>query len=265
MAEGFVVGGLYTREQIADRIALPPGRRGGSWSTGYDEWDGAFFVFANIGNPGRTGHDYPNRWNGKELIWYGKSRTRLGQRQIDRLVSNTVPVHFFWRTKDRAPFTYAGIGTALTASEGTPVEVVWTFGDQAAKISSVPEKSAPRWRHGPPPVKGSASVTRVDGPTDVYLLRLEGSVGALIEMPPDCVCIKVGMTNDVTRRLVELNAGFPPGSSVHWRLEKSSRAEDARSAYQLEGSILEQLRIAKRWIGGEFAIVPEKSLLTIIP
>lgn len=55
MAGEFIVGDQYTREQVAE-LELPASRRAsGTWMTGYDQWDGAIFIFANVGVAGRTG------------------------------------------------------------------------------------------------------------------------------------------------------------------------------------------------------------------
>ena len=97
--------------------------------TGYDEWNGEYFVFCNIGIAGRSGHDYANRWDGKELVWFAKGRNRLGQREIEELVSGEFPVHLFWRAADRAPFAYAGIAHAAEVYDESPVRIVWAFDD----------------------------------------------------------------------------------------------------------------------------------------
>jgi hypothetical protein len=81
MAEStFSVGHRYTREAVADLIALPSNRRkGGTWVTGYTRYNNEIFIFCNVGVPGRTGHDYPNRWLGKKLVWFGKTHASADQ------------------------------------------------------------------------------------------------------------------------------------------------------------------------------------------
>src|SRR5688500_12468718 len=96
----FSVGALYRREDVADRIGLGLRERGGNWLTGYTRVGGEFFVFANVGVAGRTGHDYANRWDGKRLIWFGKTATTRSQREVTDLLSGTFPVHVFWRARD---------------------------------------------------------------------------------------------------------------------------------------------------------------------
>lgn len=68
----FDVGTQYTRAHILDILGVPEGRRGGDWATGYTRFTDELYVFCNVGSAGRTGHDYPNRWDGKQLIWSAK-------------------------------------------------------------------------------------------------------------------------------------------------------------------------------------------------
>lgn len=258
---GFLVGDQYTRDEIAERIGMPVDRRkGGAWATGYDEWEGQAFVFVNVGGAGRTGHNYGNRWSGKDLIWFGKTGSRRGQPQIDRLISNTMSVHIFWRGQDRSPFTYAGSGRATSANSGTPVEVVWTFEQAedfpAMKASAGGVAGETTYRRGPPPFVGEATVVRSDGETEVYLMRLEGPVGAMVDLPEGHHVIKIGMSSNVHARLAQLNLGFPPGSKVKWNVTRTLRFPNGADAFSVEGQCLEELRRAGFWTGGEFAIVP---------
>jgi len=52
----FNVGATYTKKQIYAILDVPDGKRGGIWDTGYAQFEGNFYLFANIGIPGRTGH-----------------------------------------------------------------------------------------------------------------------------------------------------------------------------------------------------------------
>lgn len=266
VASSFTIGEHYSREEVAEVIGLPANlREGGTWMTGYSEWQGSAYVFTNVGIAGRTGHDYANRWVGKELIWFGKTISRRGQPQIDRMISNTIPVHVFWRGKDRAPFTYAGNATAVEASGDKPVQVIWAFPNTApGRVVAAAEQSEPKWRRGPPPTAGTSKLTKADGATDVYVMRLEGPVEAFLDIPEGHAVIKVGMSNNVQRRLDELNCGFPPGSAIKWRLVDKRTLADGNSAWEFEGVCLEGLRLRGEWIGGEFAVVCEALLKTLL-
>jgi hypothetical protein len=256
---GFVAGSTYTREQVAEIIGLPEDhRRGGPWATGYARWKSQIFIFCNVGVPGRTGHDYPNRWEDKSLVWYGKTQSKLGQPLIDTMVSGSEPVHIFWRAQDRAPFTYAGLAAALDVKATVPVEVTWTFEspfDDHLDGDDV-KTSRLRWRRGPPPTPGEKVSVFADAPTSIYVFRLSGPVSAILpKLEDDRFAIKVGMSQDPRRRLVELNSGFFPGSLMKWELIYCREYPDGKSAFAAENKWLEHLRLNYLWVGGEFAIL----------
>lgn len=262
MPSHFVVGEPYTREEIAEKIGMPADRRrGGNWATGYDKWAGEFFVFCNIGIAGRSGHDYANRWDGKALHWFAKNGSRLGQPVIDEMIARNAQVQIFWRGKDRAAFTYAGRATALTVYDQSPVAVVWSFesDEQQFEVGSQASEgttAAPAFRRGPPPSPGERTVEIPDGETMLYLMQLEGDCHSILPtLTDEHIIIKVGISNSPSRRVTELNQGFPPGSKIGWRLLRHRRFESGMGAFLVESECLEQLRNAGQWIGGEFAVV----------
>lgn len=53
--------------------------------------------------------------------------------------------------------------------------------------------------------------------------------------------MKVGRTNDTTRRLSELNSGLPPGADLRWTLAYIERSPDSNAAHQAEQRILASL------------------------
>jgi hypothetical protein len=123
----FEIGTTYTREGIQDLLGVPAKRRGGNWNTGYTRYEGAVYVFCNIGIAGRTGHDYPNRWDDDQLIWYGKNGSKVHQPLMKAIISGAVATHVFWRTEEYGAFTYAGIGRRVRTRATSPVEVRWGF------------------------------------------------------------------------------------------------------------------------------------------
>ena len=264
----FVVGNTYTRDQVADLIQMPLDRRGGNWNTGYDRWNDDFYLFCNVGAAGRTGHDYPNHWNGKFLIWYGKTGSKLTQPQIQSMLSGENQVHVFWRAKDRSPFTYAGEGKVHNVQETVPVQITWHFEQdpsQSKPFTSSPlavrETNAPQFRRGPAPFQGEKTTFISDKPTFVYLMRLCGPISVVFpHLKNNHWIIKVGKSANVERRRRELNNGFPHGCTISWEIEAKRLYETDNDAFAAESELLEELRRKKYWLDGEFAMVPETDL-----
>lgn len=266
MPTRFTFAETYSRAQVADLIGMPKERQGGNWMTGYDEWNGEYFVFCNIGVAGRSGHDYANRWDGKELAWFAKGRTRLGQREIEELVSGNFPVHVFWRAADRTPFAYAGIARAAEIYDESPVRIVWTFDDVGRLARQNRNLSpSPVFRRGPAPVGGQRTVDVRDAETTLYLMLLEGDCRALFpDLKPDESLIKVGISNSTSRRRSELNGGFPPGAAVAWTILREKAFESGAAAYAVESRCLQHLIERKQWIGGEFGRIGSDALSQLI-
>jgi 5-methylcytosine-specific restriction enzyme A len=76
---------------------------------------------------GRTGHDYPNRWDGDDLIWYGTTGSKLEHPSIQYMISGQGKVFVFFRSSDRNPFQYAGLGSVKETTASVPVEIAWEF------------------------------------------------------------------------------------------------------------------------------------------
>jgi hypothetical protein len=246
---------------------------GGNWATGYAGHGDEVFVFCNIGVAGRTGHDYPNRWIDDALDWFGKTGSTPDQPMISAMVTGAVVTHVFWRGRDRAPFTYAGVGVAEGVWGERPAEVLWRF-DETAQLASVATggslplapntAAAAAFRHGPPPSFGFKQMLAEDGECRVYLMVLEGAVDALFPaLAPTTTnrsIVKVGISRDPQRRQRELNASFPKGAAARWALRKTRTFATVGTAYNAEGVLLERLSDSHRWISGEFAIVANDDL-----
>lgn len=139
----------YTRADIFKDLGIEPAPIGGSWFTGYTQHQGEHYIFANVGVPGRTGHNYENVWEGADLRWRGKTGSRLGQPVIEAMTERDARVHVFTRDDDRKPFTYCGLARAKKkedGSEGSPVTVVWEFPTEEILPEEV--SSPTRYREG---------------------------------------------------------------------------------------------------------------------
>jgi hypothetical protein len=130
----FIVGQQYTRQDVQMALAVPEAQQNGNWDTGYNFFDGQIYVFANVGEAGRTGHNYDNRWEGDRLVWYGKTGSRLHQPLMQKIVTGQVETHVFWRRRARDRFIYAGIGRAEVTRDTSPAEITWAF-DHPNEIS----------------------------------------------------------------------------------------------------------------------------------
>lgn len=264
--ETFVVGANYTRDQIAELIGYPiEKRRGGDWATGYTKFESSYFVFCNVGEAGRTGHDYPNRWDGRDLIWFGKSRTRIDQPQVQEMVGGEFDVLIFWRASDRAAFTFAGLARALEVEDNSPVEVLWSFDALEPTPDDVAAKPHPTFNRGPRPSPGERHSTVFDGPCSTYLMVLDGlSADVACAGEPGSIVIKVGLSNEPQRRLRQLNAGFPPRASFGWKIKTTRSFASFDEAFDAESRLLEAIRERGHWIGGEFAALPASDLSYIL-
>lgn len=123
----FQVGEKYTRRDIYRVIGISEDTKGGNWDTGYNQYKGDWFIFCNIGVPGRTGHDYGNVQIGDLLVWYGKTNTRIHNPSIQSLIDPSNSVYLFAREHNDNPFTYLGIAKAKSVENSTPVKVTWQF------------------------------------------------------------------------------------------------------------------------------------------
>lgn len=123
----FTPGNLYRRKDVYKIIGIPETTKGGNWDTGYTRYKNDFFIFCNVGVPGRTGHNYGNRFIGEDLLWFGKTNSHIGQPFVSCLLNSGSNVYIFYRTNDKDPFTFAGLGRTKDYQNTTPVQVLWSF------------------------------------------------------------------------------------------------------------------------------------------
>ncbi|MEK7486660.1 MAG: DUF3427 domain-containing protein [Planctomycetota bacterium] len=127
----FKIGRPYSKNEIYDLLQVPLERRKGEWDTGYRVYEGDIFIFANVGIPGRTGHDYNNFWDGEYFIWEAKSRSNINQPLIRKMLTPEFSQknHLFTRIKDKAPFTYEGTVLVKEYKNTTPVQITWELNE----------------------------------------------------------------------------------------------------------------------------------------
>ena len=133
----FSVNEAYTKKQIYALLNVPFAQQGGNWDTGYREYEGNFYLFVNVGIPGRTGHSYSNYWDGALLNWEGKSKSHIDQPLIKKMLSGDpgTGILIFTRIHDTDPFTFEGKASVFQYFDSQPVKVVWTF-DNLANINN---------------------------------------------------------------------------------------------------------------------------------
>jgi hypothetical protein len=91
-----------------------------------------FFVMSGpLDEP--AGHDYPNRWDGEQLVWSAKNRSNISQPVMRAVADGSLSAHIFHRSADRMPFTYAGRAKAAEIQDTTPVILRWSFDQAPAK------------------------------------------------------------------------------------------------------------------------------------
>ncbi|MER9585378.1 hypothetical protein [Mesorhizobium sp. M0276] len=104
---------------------------------------------------------------------------------------------------------------------------------------------------------GKRTATYEDGPTCMYLARFEGDGFALLgQAKPQfdkSVLVKIGVSNDKSRRALELNLGFPPASIGEWVMALVSEPyENRRAAEAAEQAFKDEGDKRLRSLGGEF-------------
>lgn len=112
----FKRGSQYTRRSIGEICFPGVGRpAGGNWDTGYVSVENNLIIFMNIGVPGRTGHDFNNKFDEETntITWYGKPNTHSKQPIFKKLLDGLTTPHFFARWDQKPDFTYLGVGSIL--------------------------------------------------------------------------------------------------------------------------------------------------------
>lgn len=138
----FKRGSQYTRADIG-WICLPEtGRpKGGHWDTGYVKSGNNLIIFMNIGIPGRTEHDFDNRFdeNNQTVVWYGKPNAHSKQGIFKKIFSGELTPHFFARWKQSDAFTYLGIGKVITWRDGVTTKQGFETIELTVNVQDVPE------------------------------------------------------------------------------------------------------------------------------
>lgn len=155
---------------------------------------------------------------------------------------------------------------------GMPVRAVGVYGQSEWKPdeenSGGTHSVANAIRRGPKPWFGTTDHTTSDSETTLYVMKLSGDADALFPgrhlRATKRVVIKVGRSSDVKRRRAELNFGFAKSGAVSWEIELVQRFATADEAHRAEQATIDRLVAQKASLGGEFAIVTERELPTLL-
>jgi hypothetical protein len=103
---------------------------------------------------------------------------------------------------------------------------------------------------------GNRTATYEDGPTLLYLARFDGDGFALLgqakPMFDQSVLLKIGVSNDIKRRLSEINGGFPPAAIGKWTMQLFSEPYEDRQAAEVAEQAFKDRAKALQSLGGEF-------------
>ena len=192
---------------------------------------------------------------------------------------HALPVIRAWRVDEPmlletiAPVTYrseAGQAIAVWSPELTPSEIdlalkvkvteVNVYGEPAVAQTAVKKKPLAevfKPSKAFPGSFGERTSTYEDGPTHLYLARFEGDgfavMGLLKPQFDKSELIKIGVSNDIKRRVKELNCGFPPSAKGCWKIEITSQLYDNRAAAEAaEQAFKDRGQKELTSLGGEF-------------
>lgn len=106
------------------------------------------------------------------------------------------------------------------------------------------------------PSFGSRTADIKDGQTFLYLMEMAGDIANVLPRDRTTlykkILVKVGISNDPTRRLAEMNSGLPPNSKLGWKLTFSQPFPGAEAAFEAENQAKADLARVAESLGGEF-------------
>lgn len=143
MKDLFIKNYKYTRKDVRAILNISnPDDIGGIWSTGYIKHNNCFYIFANISDSGRTGHDYQNNLDGHFLYWYIKRSHNFTSNTVVDLMSGAFPIRIFCRyDSSNSYFTFLGYGKLADYGTDNDNWICWELIDTHGKKDLVTEFS----------------------------------------------------------------------------------------------------------------------------
>lgn len=213
-----------------------------------------------VGVQRKIDNDWENRWTFAMPVIRAATITR--RISIDHIASKTLTPAYARIIASR--------GALLSPEEAEkalalPVRRLNVFGQPAISDEQLRQEFIPS--RGINPTFGDFILTRSDGEHFLYALVLNCDVARMLNRRPFEVrgklIVKVGYSNDPTRRCAELNKALPPAMQVRWKSEFASRAfPSGQSAKDAEDGLKAHLALISESLGDEFYLCSQSDLQT---
>ncbi len=185
--------------------------------------------------------------------------------EVDHLITDTyVPKQARFMGRERAKLTRVEVETVLQL----PVTEVNVWGEPPVNTGnqgSIRFEAVFRPSRGMTPSFGARESVYADGDHWLYMMRYDGEAAALLGCDKHIVIrkvvVKIGFSNDVKRRLIEVNKGIPPKAKHRWELSVMSAAyPDGDAAKNAEDALKQRFSERFESLGEEFFCGEEMKL-----
>lgn len=137
----FEINRVYRKSDIYKVFNVDKAQQGGKWRNGYCEHNNEFFIFANVGIPGKTDageYDYKNEINDSgEMDWEAQNGSKISWASVQKL-KNSNP-YIFVRYEDfrSGAYKFIGVGECMRVEDTSPVYFKWKICDYEKKPEGV--------------------------------------------------------------------------------------------------------------------------------
>ena len=193
--------------------------------------------------------------------------------------SKAIPVRRAWRAEEKVMISRiafnsyrpeAGQSLATHGTDLDPDEILQALKIRVREVSVFGEPSVPeadvkvqpfaevfKPSRAFPSSAGERASLYEDGDTYLYLAEFTGDGHALLgrkkAFGDNSALLKIGVSNDPTRRRDELNQGFPPAATRKWEIRLNSQAfPNKNAAEDVEALFKERSTARLESLGGEF-------------
>jgi len=215
---------------------------------------------SSVGVQRKIDNDWINRWSFAVPVIRAAAITR--RISIDHLASKTLTPAYARIIASR--------GTLLSPDEAEtalalPVRPLNVFGQPPVPPEQLQMEFTPS--KGIDPAFGDFILKRADGDHFLYALVLTCDVARMLNRRPfevrDKLIVKVGYSNDPTRRCADLNSALPPAMQMRWKSEFVSRTfSSGQRAKDAEDGLKAHLARIGESLGSEFYLCSRSDLQT---